>query len=47
MEFITLHGRNPDPNHQEEDGVELLTIKNALLEKLSVPSEKVGNEFAG
>lgn len=47
MEFITLHGRNPDSSHQEEDEVELLTIKNALLEKLNVPAEKVSNQFAG
>lgn len=47
MEFISLHGRSPDPHHREEDEVELLTIKNALLEKLNVPSEKVGNQFAG
>ena len=47
MEFISLHGRNPDRNHQEEDEMELLTIKNALLEKLNVPAEKVSNQFAG
>ncbi|KAK8404679.1 hypothetical protein O3P69_007729 [Scylla paramamosain] len=47
MEFISLHGRNPDRSHQEEDEMELLTIKNALLEKLNVPAEKVSNQFAG
>ena len=46
MEFITLHGRFPDPSRQEEDVVEILTIKNALLDKLSVPPEKVKNDFA-
>lgn len=47
MEFISLHGRTPGPSHREEDKIELLTIKNALLEKLNVPSDKVGNQFAG
>lgn len=47
MEFVTLHGRMPDPARREEDVVEILTIKNALLDKLSIPPEKVKNEFAG
>lgn len=47
MEFVTLHGRNPDPACRSEDEVELLTIKNALLEKMAVPQEKVSNHFAG
>ncbi|XP_047497045.1 SUMO-activating enzyme subunit 1-like isoform X2 [Penaeus chinensis] len=46
MEFITLHGRNPNPAHRAEDEVELLTIKNALLEKMGIPQEKVDNQFA-
>lgn len=46
MEFITLHGRNPSPAHRAEDEVELLTIKNALLEKMGIPQEKVDNQFA-
>ncbi|XP_069194852.1 SUMO-activating enzyme subunit 1 [Procambarus clarkii] len=47
LEFISLHGRLPDPTRRSEDEVELLTIKNALLEKMGVPQEKVNNQFAG
>lgn len=47
MEFASLHGRIPDPARRNEDEVELLTIKNALLEKMAVPQEKVDNQFAG
>jgi len=46
-EFVTLHKRRPDPTRRTEDEVELLTIKNALLEKMGVPQEKLPNEFAG
>lgn len=46
MEFITLHKRIPNPAHRAEDEVELLTIKNALLEKMGIPQEKVDNQFA-
>ncbi|XP_042225721.1 SUMO-activating enzyme subunit 1-like [Homarus americanus] len=47
MEFISLHGRTPEPARRSEDEVELLTIKNALLEKMAIPQEKVSNQFAG
>lgn len=47
MEFMSLHGRTPDPAHRKEDEVELLTIKNALMEKMNIPQEKVNNNFAG
>ncbi|RXG51214.1 SUMO-activating enzyme subunit 1 [Armadillidium vulgare] len=38
-EFSFLHKRRPDPSRSEEDEIELLTIKNSLLDKLSVPQE--------
>ncbi|KAK4306272.1 hypothetical protein Pmani_021894 [Petrolisthes manimaculis] len=47
MEFMSLHGRTPDPAHRKEDEVELLTIKNALMDKMNIPQEKVNNNFAG
>ncbi|KAK7015846.1 SUMO-activating enzyme subunit 1 [Halocaridina rubra] len=46
MEFVSLYGRTPDPTKRDADIVELLTIKNALLDKLSIPPEKVKNDFA-
>ncbi|XP_076065036.1 SUMO1 activating enzyme subunit 1 [Oratosquilla oratoria] len=46
FEFQSLHGRKPDASQRETDIAELLTIKNALMDRLSVPREKVGNQFA-
>ncbi|KAB7495258.1 SUMO-activating enzyme subunit 1 [Armadillidium nasatum] len=44
-EFSFLHKRRPDPSRREEDEIELLTIKNSLLDKLSVPQGKLSNDF--
>ncbi|XP_068241508.1 SUMO-activating enzyme subunit 1 [Palaemon carinicauda] len=46
MEFVMLHGRLPDPSRRDEDVVEILTIKNALMDKMNIPPEKVKNDFA-
>ena len=46
FEFLDSFKRRPDPSLKTEDEVELLTIKNALLNKFSVPQDKIPHVFA-
>ncbi|MCL4121462.1 UNVERIFIED_CONTAM: hypothetical protein GTU68_047624, partial [Idotea baltica] len=45
-EFKLLHGRVPSRKTVDEDKIELLTIKNSLLDKFCVPQEILNNSFA-